>query len=117
MPNPLMGKATVYVDGAHLEMERGAKLNPGGVSRQFERHLGKTYSREEEQPPSVEGNVLITKDVDVIALNFDNVTVIFEADTGQKYVIRNASSENPVEADASQGKGAIKLVGDSCDKM
>ncbi len=114
----ITGKATVYVDGGQLEMERGAKASPGGISRQFERHIGKTYSREEEQPPSVEGNILHTKDTDVLALGkIDNATVIFDCDTGQKYVMRGASIENPVEIDAGSGKSAIKLIGDSFDKM
>ena len=114
----LTGKATVYVDGAKLEMERGAKLNPGGIARKFEAHHGRTYSLEEEVPPSVEGSFLHTKDADVVALGkIDNATVIFEADTGQKYVMRGASIENPVEIDGSSGKAPIKLVGDSCDRM
>lgn len=114
----LTGKAVIYVDGEQLYMENGAKANPGGISRQFERHAGRTYSREEEVPPSVEGNVLHTKDTDVVALSaIDGATVIFECDTGQKYVMRNAASENPVEIDASSGKSAIRLVGDSFDKQ
>lgn len=114
----ITGKATIYVDGDQLHMENGAKANPGGISRQFERHGGVTYGREEEVPPSVEGNVLHTKDTDVLALSaIDGATVIFETDTGQKYVMRGAAVENPVEIDASTGKSAIRLVGDSFDKM
>jgi hypothetical protein len=112
----LTGKATVYVDGDRIEMENGAKANPGGISRQFERHGGRTYGREEEVPPSVEGNILHTKDTDVVALGqIDGATVIFETDTGQRYVMRGASIESPVEIDASSGKSAIRLVGDSFD--
>jgi hypothetical protein len=113
----ITGKATVFVDGAKMEMERGAKANPGGVSRDFERHHGRTYHKEDEVAPSVEGNILHTKDTDVQALNFSNATVIFVADTGQKYVMRGAATENPVEIDAGSGKSPIKLVGDSFDKM
>jgi len=114
----ITGKATVYVDGNKLEMENGAKANPGGISRQFERHGGRTYGREEEVAPSVEGNILHTKDVDVLALGaIKDATVIFECDTGQKYVMRDASTENPVEIDAGSGKSAIRLVGDSFDKQ
>jgi hypothetical protein len=113
----ITGKATVYIDGAKMEMERGAKANPGGIARKFERHHKRTYHQEEEVAPSVEGNIIHTKDTDVLTLNFSNATVIFEADTGQKYVMRGAATENPVEIDAGSGKSPIKLVGDSFDKM
>jgi hypothetical protein len=114
----ITGKATVYVDGAKMEMERGAKANPGGISRAFERHHGRTYHKEDEVAPSVEGTILHTKNTDVLALGaIDNATVIFEADTGQKYVMRGASAENPIEIDASSGKSPLKLVGDSFERM
>lgn len=114
----LTGKAKVYVDGTMLEMERGAKANPGGIGRKFERHHGRTYGLEDEVPPSVEGNILHTRDSDVLALGqISDATVIFETDTGLKYVMRGAAIEAPVEIDAGSGKSAIRLVGDSFDKM
>lgn len=114
----LTGKAVIHVDGQRLYMENGAQANPGGVSRQFERHGGKTYAREEEVPPSVEGNVLHTADTDVVALSrINGATVIFETDTGHKYVMGGAAVENPLPIDASSGKSAIKLVGDTWDRM
>lgn len=113
----IIGKAKVYVDGAMWEMERGAKANPGGIARKFERHHGRTYGLEEEEPMYVEGNLLHTKDINVTALNISNATVIFECDTGQKYVMRGAATEKPVEIDAGSGKSPIKLVGDSFDRM
>jgi hypothetical protein len=114
----LTGKATVYVDGTKMEMERGAKANPGGISRTFERHHGRTYALEGEAAPSVEGSILHTKDTDAQAISaIDNATVIFECDTGQKYVMRGASIENPIDIDGGSGKSPIKLVGDSFEKM
>lgn len=114
----LIGRATIHADGNMLYMENGAKANPGGVTRNFERHGGKTYHHAEEAPPSVEGNLLVTADTDVVALtSLEDVTVIFECDTGQKYVMAHAFTEKPVEIDASSGKSDIKLVGDSWDAM
>jgi hypothetical protein len=114
----ITGKATVYVDGTKMEMERGAKAHPGGISRAFERHHGRTYALESEAAPSVEGNILHTKDTDVLALGaIDNATVIFECDTGQKYVMRGASIENPIDIDGGSGKSPVKFVGDSFERM
>ena len=109
------GRATVYADGTKMEMERGARANPGGISRQFERHHGVTYAIEDEEAPFVEGNIIHTRDTDVVALSaMNNVTIIFECDTGQKYVMRGASVESPVSI---EGKSPIKLVGDSWEAM
>lgn len=114
----LTGKATIYVDGQQLKTENGATASPGGIARQFERHGGRTYGREEEMAPFIEGNVLHTADTDVLALSaIDGATVIFETDTGQRYVMRGASVENPVEINTADGKSAIRLVGDSFDAM
>lgn len=111
----ITGRATVYVDGAQMEMERGATANPGGVSRDFERHNGRTYATESEEPPFVEGNIIHTKDTDVQALSaINNATVIFKCDTGQKWVMRGAAIESPV---GIQAKSPIKLVGDSWEAM
>jgi hypothetical protein len=114
----LTGKATVYVDGTKMEMERGAKANPGGTGRTFERHHGKTYSLENEVAPSVEGTILHTKDTDVQAISaIDNATIIFQCDTGQRYVMRGASIENPTDIDGGTGKSPVRFVGDSFEKM
>ncbi|PLX49116.1 MAG: hypothetical protein C0613_08315 [Desulfobulbaceae bacterium] len=111
----ITGRATVYVDGEQMEMERGATANPGGIARDFERHHGRTYATESEEAPFVEGNIIHTKDTDVVALSaIDNATVIFKCDTGQKWVMRGAATENPVGVEA---KSPIKLVGDSWEAM
>lgn len=111
----LTGKATVYIDGAQMEMERGAKASPGGVANDFERHHGRTYATESEEPPFVEGNILHTKDTRVIDLSaIKNATVIFKCDTGQKYIMRGATNEKPV---GIESKSPMKLVGDSFEEM
>lgn len=111
----ITGRATVYIDGTQMEMERGAKASPGGVARDFERHHGRTYATENEEPPFVEGNIIHTKETKVIDLSsINDATVIFKCDTGQKYVMRGASNEKPI---GIEGKSPMKLVGDSFEEM
>lgn len=107
----ITGKVEIRVDGKKLATENRATLNPGGVTRAAERHGGKTYYGEEETPPLLETNVLITKETDVINLgSITGATVMFIADTGQKYVMRDAFTTEPVPHDGS-GKAALKMSG------
>lgn len=118
MSRQITGKATIHVDGVQLRMAKGARLNVGGVSRSPERHGGTTYFAEEEQPPTLTGELLHDKDADLIADgDIRNATVIFEADTGQQYIMRGAYSQNPLELDSGNGRSELTLFGNSCDKV
>lgn len=114
----IAGIATINIDGKELAVDNAAKMNPGGISRKPERHGGRNYFKEEETPASLEVSVLLTPDIDVIALSsYTNVTAQFKADTGQKYVLRAGYTEDPVEFDTSGGKTQLKLFFESCDLM
>lgn len=116
MSDQITGRATIYIDGKRIPTENKAKLNPGGANRKEERHGGKTYYAEEEVAPAVECSVLHTADVDILALSaITGATVIFEADTGQKYVLRGAFAAEPAALDGD--RASLKLVADSCDRM
>lgn len=116
MSDRISGRATIYIDGKRIPTENKAKLNPGGANRKEERHGGKTYFAEEEVPPSVECTVLHTADVDIVALSaITGASVIFEADTGQKWVLRGAFAGEPAALDGDRAQ--LKLVADSCDRM
>lgn len=117
MSNQITGRADIYVDGAKLPMEDGATLNPGGYNRNAERHGGDTYYVEEGVTPMVEGNVLHTADTDIVALSaIKDATVMFHADTGQKFMLRGAFVTEPVTV-ASGGKSPIKFAARSCERV
>lgn len=116
MSDQITGRATIYIDGKRIPTENKAKLMPGGANRKEERHGGKTYYAEEEVPPGVECTVLHTADVDIVKLSaIVGATVIFEADTGQKYVLRGGFVTGPAELDGDRVQ--LKLAADSCDRM
>jgi len=107
----ITGKVSIRIDGKVIATENKAVLNPGGVSRNPEAHGGKTYYSEEDVPATIETQALITKDTDVIELSgITGATVIFQADTGQKYMMRDAFTTEPVVHDAS-GKAPLKMAG------
>lgn len=114
----ITGIAEITVDGKRFAIENGATLNPGGINRTPERHGGDTFYKEEEVPPMLECNVLHTSETDIIALsNIVGATVLFKADTGQRFMLRGAFTTEPVVLDASSGKSALKMSARSCDKL
>jgi hypothetical protein len=111
------GKAIIRVDGEEIPTENGAKLNPGGVNRNPEAHGGNVYYREEDVAPELTAQVMHTADIDIKALGaIDNATVIFEADTGQRYIMRGAFTTKPVELDAGNGRADLVMSARACDK-
>ena len=114
----ITGSGELTIDGTRFAIENGATLNPGGVNRVAERHGGETYYREEEVPPTFEGNVLHTSETDIIALsNIVGATLLFTANTGQSYLLRGAFTTEPVPLDTSSGKSALKMSARGCDRI
>lgn len=111
------GKAIIRVDGEEIPTENGAQLNPGGVNRNPEAHGGNVYYREEDVPPELTAQVMHTRDIDIKALSaIESATVIFEADTGQRFILRGAFTTAPVELDAGNGRAQLTLSARACDK-
>ncbi len=114
----IAGKATINFDGKQLATENGATLNPGGVNRKADRAGGRTYWQEEEVAPELDCKVLLGPDTDILALSAaTGVTVLFTADTGQKYVCRGGATTEPVQFDTGEGKTSLKMTFDSVDAM
>ena len=113
----ITGQITIRIDGEVIPMERGATLTPDGFTRAPERHGGTTYYSEEETAPELEGNVLLTKDIDVIQLsNIKGATVMVETDTGKKWVMRDAFTTEVVPH-SGDGKAALKMSGQAVEEM
>lgn len=116
----LFGKATVKADGQELLVDKGSKLTLGGNKRNTVKGDKVLGYAEEAQEASVEVNHYISKDTDLDALaNMDDVTVTFQADSGQTYVLAHAWLENPPEAtaDANGGKTPLKFVAVKAEKV
>lgn len=114
----ITGKAIINIDGQQLRTENGARLNAGGFNRNPERHGGETYYMEEDVAPTMECTVLHTAETNIIELSdITGATVIFEADTGQQYILRGAFTTEPVELDTSNGRATLRMAANSIDKV
>lgn len=106
----LFGKATVRIDGAELIKKQDGKINLGGVKRNVVKGNAVYGFTEEASEPSVEINHFIGAADDIDAINnADDVTVLFELDSGQQYVLAHAWLESPVEISEATDGGSTPL--------
>lgn len=62
--------------------------------------------------PRLECDILITADTNILALNnTTDAVVLFEADSGQKYMVRNGAVATPLNPQAGEGKASLKMFG------
>lgn len=115
----ITGKATIHVDGEEWRTEDGAKLDIGGVTREAKVGGGKVHGfAEKTKAPELDCNVYHTRDTDLTAINaIKDATVIYESDTGDNYVLRNAFVTEQAELDAENGTINVKFSAISCERM
>ena len=103
--NQVIGRATISLGAlGQIATEHGATLDFGGVKRTPKpADDGNVYFTAETGIPELNCKALATVDVNPLLLNFDSATVIFEADTGQQYMLINAFSTDPARLDAGNG--------------
>lgn len=115
----LLGKALIKVDGQLLRSKPGAKFNLGGVTRKTQSDdTGHGFS-EENVAPFIECSINLDGAIRISDLaKATSVSVTFEADTGQTYVLRNAWIENPPEVTSGEGGDVpLRYVGESAEEM
>lgn len=114
----LTGRVKISIDSDVLPTEeKKGSLNPGGTKRDPENHDGKTYFTESTEPAKVKFTLLLTKDTDIMKLNAtSSATVLFEADTGQQYAVRNCFVTEPVPHEA-EGKVDVEMAGDPAEQL
>ncbi len=106
-----LGKAVIKVDGKIQESLPGAKLDIGGDER------GTVIGANSVQgfyvtpkPSKLECEVTVGAETSLAEMrDWDNVTISFECDTGQLYVIQGAWLTNTPEMTASEG-GKVPLT-------
>lgn len=106
----MFGKAKVSADGKELLVDDGSKINLGGVRRHTVKGPRVYGFAEEVMEATCDVNVYIDADTDLDELNgMDDVTILFQADTGQKYVMAHAWLTEPVDAAAKTTGGQTPL--------
>lgn len=106
-----LGKATVKVDSDMLKTKPGASIDIGGVERTTV--IGAVAVDgfyETPKPSRVECEVSVGTETKLSKISgWDNVTIVFECDTGQIYVVQGGWLTNTAALTASEG-GKVPLV-------
>jgi hypothetical protein len=114
-----LGRATIRVDGQVYETSAGASLDPGGVKRNTQVY-GQEVGYSEETAPSVltcETKLDANTSIDTIR-NIAAATVMFECDTGQSYVIKDAFlTQPPAFKDGAGGNVSLNFSGPPAEEM
>ncbi len=107
----IVGRAKISLgELGEVATEKGATLNIGGTKRNtVPADNGRTYHNEETTAPEMSCKVLATKDVSIEKLrDISGATAMFEADTGQKWMLVKAFTTDVPGLDA--GSGMIDLT-------
>ena len=116
----LAGRAYIKVNGKLLRSQNGAKLNPGGVSRNAVIGDNAVHGyTEKTEAPSVECTVSHAADTDVTALGkITGATVTFETDNGVTYTLREAWVVEPPEFTANDNaEVSLKFEAINCERV
>jgi hypothetical protein len=114
-----LGRATIRANGQVIETAKGASLDLGGVKRNpivSGRLVG--YA-EETVPAMVECETSLRPGMSLTALrNLTGATIIFECDTGQRFVIADAFlTDPPTLRDGEGGQVALKFAGPGAEEV
>ncbi|MEJ1378174.1 MAG: phage tail tube protein [Candidatus Sedimenticola sp. (ex Thyasira tokunagai)] len=112
------GRAYIKVNGKELRTLDGASFNPGGVNREAMKGGGKVHGfKEDDVEPTMKCKVVHTKDTSLKELaDITDATVIFETDTGKRFVMREAWTSEPPELDANGGSIDLSMAAIAYDE-
>jgi hypothetical protein len=114
-----LGRATIRVDGDVIETAKGAMLDIGGVKRTSVT-VGRVVGYAEETVPAVlECETALRPGMSVARLGrLTNAVVVFECDTGQRYVMNDAfTTDTPTLKDGEGGNVTLKMEGPGAEEV
>lgn len=112
MAGQLFGRAFITIDGDLIETEIGASLDLGGMEREAKpgTHSADGYV-ERLKPARIECSPQVDADTRVSGFNFSGATVLFEADTGQQFLVSGAYSVDTPAITAGEGTNKLVIQG------
>ena len=115
----ITGKAIIKVDGNQWRTTDGCKLHPGGVEREAKVGGGNVHGfTEKTKAPELDATVYHTGDTDLTAINaIKDATVIFECDTGNKYLLKSAFVTSQEALDSENGTVSVKMSAHACEPL
>ena len=113
------GKAIIRVNGSELRSTDVATLSVGGENRKAIKGGGRVYGyNEETQEPTLECNVAHCGDTDLVTLSaIVDATIIFETDSGAKFVLQEAFVTEPASLNTPDGTASLKFAACRCETM
>ena len=112
------GRATIIVNGRILDSMPGAKIELGGVIRKAKTSDHRTGFTEELAPGRVDCEVAFSTETEAESLrNLVDATVMFRADTGQQWMIRDSFVEDGIKIEGKDGKMGLKLTGQAAENI
>lgn len=114
-----LGRAKIQANGTVIDSAPGATLDLGGIANKPV-VFGSRVGRVEEFKNStitLETGVEAGRSLDELQ-NLKDATVIFECDTGQQYIVRNAfRGETLNMKDGDGGNLAVQIYGDPAEEL
>ena len=114
-----LGRATIRANGQVIESAKGASLDLGGTKRNPVT-VGRVVGYAEETAPAMlECETALARGMSLETLrNLTGATVIFECDTGQRFVIRDAFVTDTLTLkDGEGGNIAVKMSGPGAEEV
>jgi len=103
-----IGKVRISVNGAVLDSKPGASIDIGGVMRDSVVNDQKMGYMETPRPSRIECEVALARGASVEPLRtLTDGTAVFECDTGQRYIVKDAFTSETLVITGGQG---YKLV-------
>lgn len=118
MAGKVLGRAIITANGRRIESNKGAKLMVGGVKRNsvLTAH-GRAGYQEEQTASRVEGTFPLKAGIKLKELQgLVDVTVLFQADTGQLYTCAHSDWMDPPETDDQSGNVPFAFEGDEAQE-
>jgi hypothetical protein len=114
-----MGRAQIKANGRLFESHPGATLDIGGVSRESVVGANSVHGYKEAVKQSkVELEISVKAGTSLAEIGrWSDITVTFEVDTGQTWVISNGWVIDPPTVTDSDGKAKIVIEGPPAEEM
>ena len=115
----IFGRALIKVNGMAMQTLPGASLEPGGVGRTTVNGAHGTLGYTEQVKNSkCEFEIAYTARTSLKEIgDWGDVTVEFQCDTGQSYVISHGWSTEPPPITDNEGKAKITIEGPAAEEI
>lgn len=112
------GIVTIKVDSVLVRSEEGAELDLGGFERTSRMGHSRYGASEKAVPSKVKFTTAHVGGDDLIGMQkITEGTIEFETDTGDTYLVANATCMKPAVLTGGEGKVAWEFEGDAAEKV